>query len=102
VVGGVGGSIPTAGAAGAESIGSSRKESDKSSRASGAGTIQGRGVGRKGALGICVRGDGGGAGGQDYQGGSHKAEVVKGVHTAKMVEGGRKEKHVLVNKRLDD
>jgi hypothetical protein len=34
-------------------------------------------------------------------GGSHKGNG-KGAHTAKMVEGGRKEKHVLVNRRLDD
>jgi hypothetical protein len=50
-------------------------------RISGAGTNQGFGVGRKVALGISIRG---------------------GDHTAKMVEGGQKEKHVLVNKRLDD
>jgi hypothetical protein len=31
-----------------------------------------------------------------------KEAVVKGAHTAKMVEGGRKEKHVLVNKRLNN
>jgi hypothetical protein len=31
--------------------------------------------------------------------GAVKEAVVKGAHTAKMVEGGRKEKHVLVNKR---
>jgi hypothetical protein len=28
--------------------------------------------------------------------------VVKGAHTAKMVEGGLKEKHILVHKILDD
>jgi hypothetical protein len=50
----VGGSVTTAGAAAAESI-VSRKESDKSSRASGAGN-QGCGVGLKMALGISVKG----------------------------------------------
>jgi hypothetical protein len=34
-----------------------------------------------------------------YEGGSHKAAVIEGAHTAKMVEGGRKEKHILVDKR---
>jgi hypothetical protein len=34
--------------------------------------------------------------------GAIKEAVVQGAHTAKMVEGGRKEKHVLVNKKLDD
>jgi hypothetical protein len=38
------------------------------------------------ALGISV--EGGGA--RDNQGGSRKEAVVKGAHTAKMVEGGRK------------
>jgi hypothetical protein len=28
--------------------------------------------------------------------------VVDGAHTAKMVEGSRKDKHILVNKRLND
>jgi hypothetical protein len=34
--------------------------------------------------------------------GAVKEAVGKGADTAKMVEGGRKEKHVLVNKRLAD
>jgi hypothetical protein len=33
--------------------------------------------------------------------GAIKEAVVKAAHTAKMVEGGRKEKHILVNKGLD-
>jgi hypothetical protein len=34
--------------------------------------------------------------------GDVKETVGTGADTAKMVEGGRKEKHILVNKRLDD
>jgi hypothetical protein len=34
--------------------------------------------------------------------GAVKEAVVKGTYTAKMVEGGRKERHILVHKRLDD
>jgi hypothetical protein len=35
--------------------------------------------------------------------GAVKEAVVKGAHTVKkIVEGGRKEKHIFVNKRLDD
>jgi predicted dinucleotide-binding enzyme len=62
----LGGTVPTEGEPAAESIViSSRKESDKSSRASGAGN-QGFGVGRKVAVEISVKG------GRDYQGGSQK------------------------------
>jgi hypothetical protein len=73
------------------------KESDKSSRASSAGN-QGFGVGRKVAVGISVKT---GAGITIRVGAVNEA-VVKGAHAAKMVEGGRKKKHILVNKRLDD
>jgi hypothetical protein len=34
--------------------------------------------------------------------GAIKEKVGKGAGTATMVKGGRKEKHILVNKRLDD
>jgi hypothetical protein len=86
------------GARAAENIISSRKESDKeSSRASGGTGNQGFGVGRTVAVGISVK-----KGGADHQRGAKKEAVVKGAHTAKMVEGGRKDKHILVNKRLND
>jgi hypothetical protein len=34
--------------------------------------------------------------------GAVKESVSKGADTAEMVEGGLKEKHILVNQRLDD
>jgi hypothetical protein len=34
--------------------------------------------------------------------GAIKEAVIEGAHTAKMVEGGRKEKHIMVDKRLND
>jgi hypothetical protein len=89
----VGFTVPTAGAAAAECVISSRKESDKSSRASGAGN-QGFGVGRMVAA-VGIRGG-------IIRVGAIKEAVVKGAHNAKMVEGGRKAKHILVNKRLND
>jgi hypothetical protein len=95
-VGVVGGSVPTAGAAAAESVIGGGKEPEKSSRASSAGN-QGFGVGRKVAVGISVK-----KGAGIIRVGAVKEAVVKGAHTAKMVEGGRKEKHILINKRLDD
>jgi hypothetical protein len=92
----VGGSVPTAGAAAAECVIGGGKESDKSSRASSAG-YQGFGVGRKMAVGISVK-----RGAGIVRVGAVKETVGKGADTAKMVEGGRKEKHILVNERLDD
>jgi hypothetical protein len=80
----------------AECVVGGRKESDKSSRASSAGN-QGFGVGRKVAVGINVK-----RGAGIVRVGAVKEAVGKGADTAKMVEGGRKEKHILVNKRLND
>jgi hypothetical protein len=80
----------------AEGVIGGREESGKSSRASSAGN-QGFGVGRKVAVGISVK-----RGAGIVRVGAVKETVGKGTDTAKMVEGGRKEKHILVNKRLDD
>ena len=92
----VGGSIPTARAAAAEGVIGSWEEADKSSRASSAGN-QGFGVGRKVAMGISVK-----RGARIIRVGAVKEAVSKGANTAEMVEGGGKEKHILVNQRLDN
>jgi hypothetical protein len=89
-------SVPTAGAAAAECVIGGREESDKSSRASSAG-YQGFGVGRKVAVGISVK-----RGAGIVRVGAVKETAGKEAHTAKMVEGGRKEKLIMVNERLDD
>jgi hypothetical protein len=94
---GRGGSVPTAGAAAAEFVIGSGKASNKSSGASSSAGNQGFGVGRKAAVGISVK-----RGAGIIRVGAVKEAMVKVAHTAKMVEGGRKEKHILVNKRLDD
>jgi hypothetical protein len=91
-----GGSVSTAGAAAAECVIGGRKESDKSSRANSAGN-QGFGVGRKVSVGISVK-----RGAGIVRVGAVKVAVGKRADTAKMVEGGRKEKHILVNKRLEN
>jgi hypothetical protein len=85
-----------AGAAAAEGVVGGREEADKSSGASSAGN-QGCGVGRKVAMGISVK-----RGARVVRVGAVKELVGEGADTAEMVEGGRKEKHILVNKRLDD
>ena len=92
----VGGAIPTARAAAAEGVIGSGEEADKSSRASSAGN-QSFGVGRKVAMGISVK-----RGARIIRVGAVKEAVRKGANTAEMVEGGGKEKHILVNQRLDN
>jgi hypothetical protein len=84
----VGGSVPTAGAAAAECVIGGREESDKSSRASSTGKQ--RFSGNK-----CKRGAG------IVRVGAVKEAVGNGADTAKMVEGGRKEKNILVDNKRD-
>jgi hypothetical protein len=93
----VGGSVPTAGAAAAEDVIGGREEADKSSGDSSAGNQGGFGVGGKVAMGISVK-----RGARIVRVGAVQESVGEGADTAEMVEGGRKEKHILVNKRLDD
>jgi hypothetical protein len=80
----------------AEGVIGGREESYKSSGASSAGN-QGFGVGRKVAVERSVK-----RWARTVRVGAVKETVGKGANTAKMVEGGQKEKHILVNKRLDD